>query len=301
MTIDRNSGALIAVSLIATIVLSASHTRLNCIAAAAIFARETDTARAADPASSVWAEAGMTRVALSSDGQGFLRTATVRALSDGERLYVLVQWPDESPDWSFKGPYENIERGETVRDAAQLTFTAGKVEPVPVFELADSTGSVAIWRWKSQWQRAVETAASDVVGDRAPVQIADDYPFEHDTLYYPARAAGNENARDVRQGSSDELIATRGKPVGRHPATELHAKGGWSDGYWNVLFVRPLASPGDPAPIFSVNRSAVQVALWDGGLGDRKASRAVSTAIPIYAKVPASANAARVAGLEGGR
>lgn len=297
---DHSAATLIAISAAATIVLSATHTRLSTSAAAAVVARTADSAAASDPTSTAWSEAGGASVALSSGGLGMVRTVIVRALSDGERLYVLLEWPDESPDLSFKGPYANIERGETLRDAAQLVFSAGKVEPIPSFELSGVAGSVALWHWNSHWQRAVETVAAGVIGDRTPEGIADLYPFEDDLLYYPARSAGNENARESRQGAAEVLVASRGLALRPHPDPKLMANGVWFEGRWRVLFVRPLATPGDPAPIFSGNRTTFQVALWDGGFGDRNAARAVSPPIPLYAKVPLAANAVRV-GMGGGR
>lgn len=299
---NRNGTVLIALSLASTLALIATQTRLSVAAGAAIVAQRADTAGASDPLSPLWAEAGGARVALSSAGLGMVRTVTVRSLSDGERLYILLEWPDASPDLSFKGPAGNIEQGETLRDAAQLSFAAGKVEPEPSYELAGSTGSVALWHWNSHWQRAVETANASVVGDRTPVEIADMYPFENDLLYYPARAAGNENARESRLGAAEVLIARRGTALRPHPDPKLTAKGVWYDGRWRVLFARPLAPPGDPAPIFDRNRSTFAVALWDGGFGDRDTGPAVSTSIPIYANVPVAANAVRVARLmlEGG-
>lgn len=294
MSKDRSAATLIALSAAATIVLYATNTRLSTSAAAAVIAGLADPAAASDPTSSAWNEAGGARVALSSGGLGMVRTVNVRALSDGERLYVLLEWPDESPDLSFKGPYANIERGETLRDAAQLAFSAGKVEPVPSFELSGGVGSVALWHWNSHWQRAVETASAGVIGDRTPDGIADMYPFEPDILYYPARAAGNENARESRAGSAEVLVVSRGGALRPHPDPKLTAHGVWFDGHWRVLFVRPLATPGDPSPIFSGNRTTFEVALWDGGFGDRAAARAISTPIPLYAKVPVAANAVRV-------
>lgn len=295
MAIDRSAMSLIAFSVAATVFLTATQTRLSASATAAIVARQADAASAADPASPAWEHAGGARVALSSGGLGMVRTVVVRALSDGERLYVLLEWPDESPDLSFKGPYANIERGETVRDAAQLAFSAGKVEPTPSFELSRGVGSVALWHWNSHWQRAVETAAAGVIGDLTPESIADVYPFEGDLLYYPARAAGNENARESRAGAAELHVASYGVALRPHPDPKLSARGVWSDGRWRVLFVRPLATPGDPAPVFSGNRTSFEVALWDGGLGDHSSARAVSSPIPMYAKVPIAANAVRVA------
>lgn len=300
MTTVQSTATLIAISAVATIVLSATHTRLSSSASAAIVARLADPAAASDPTSSAWNEAGGARVALSSGGLGMVRTVNVRALSDGERLYVLLEWPDESPDLSFKGSYANIERGETLRDAVQLAFSAGKVEPVPSIELSGGAGSVALWHWNSHWQRAVETAAAGVIGDRTPDGIADMYPFEQDLLYYPARAAGNENARESRAGSAEVLVVSRGVAMRPHPDPKLTARGVWFDGRWRVLFVRPLATPGDPAPIFSGNRTTFEVAIWDGGFGDRSAARAISTPISLYAKVSVAANAVRVA-MAGGR
>ena len=292
---NRNGSVLIALSLIAALVLNATHTRLSVAAGAAIVARKADTAAASDPMSKVWDDASGVRVALSSAGLGMVRTATVRGLSDGERLYVLLEWPDASPDMSFKGPAGNIEQGETLRDAAQLAFAAGKVEPEPSYELAGSGGSVALWHWNSHWQRAVETANASVVGDRTPVEIADVYPFEDDLLYYPARAAGNENERESRLGAAEVLIARRGSALRPPPDPPLTAKGIWYDGRWRVLFARPLAPPGDPAPVFDRNRSTFSVALWDGGFGDRGRAPAGSQSIPISADGPVAATAVRVA------
>jgi DMSO reductase family type II enzyme heme b subunit len=294
LTKEQSVATLLGLSAAAAIVLGLTHTRLSASAVAPLVARVAEPASAADPDSGAWREAGGVRVALASGGIGVVRTATVRALSDGERLYVLLEWPDESPDQSFKGPYATIEQGETLRDAAQLAFGARKVEPLPLFELAGGVGAVALWQWSSHWQRAVETAAAGVVGDRTPEGLADVYPFENDALFYPARAAGNENARESRAGTAELRVASAGVETRLHPAPELSASGTWSNGWWQVLFVRPLATPGDPAPIFMGNRTTFTVSLWDGGLSDRDAGRAISTAIPLYAKVPVAANAVRV-------
>lgn len=295
MLFDRNTTAILVLCLIATVVLTATRTRISSSAGPALVARTVDSASASDPDSPAWDEAKGMRIALSSGGAGLVRTATVRTLSDGELLYILLEWTDESPDLSFKGPYEFIERGETLRDAAQIAFSAGKVEPMPLFALAGSTGAVTLWQWNSHWQRAFETAQAGVIGDRTPDNIADMYPYEGEILYYPARAAGNENARESRSEPAEAMIAARNSGLKLHPDARLVGRGSWSGGKWRVHFVRPLVTPGDPGPIFSNSRTTFAVSLWDGGQGDRGASRAVSTPILLYADVPMAANTLRVA------
>ncbi|HKZ51540.1 MAG TPA: ethylbenzene dehydrogenase-related protein, partial [Dehalococcoidia bacterium] len=118
-----------------------------------------------DPFAPVWDRATPVEVPLSAQTVtppqgGGPRTVVVRALDDGQRLYLLLEWRDGAADWSMSGL-------TAFTDAAAVQFPVAAGETVPSFCMGDPNAPVNIWQWKAAWQRDIEEGLVDL-GDTYP-------------------------------------------------------------------------------------------------------------------------------------
>src|SRR3972149_1015535 len=116
-----------------------------------------------DPSAEVWDRGTPVEVPLSAQQvvppmAGSDRTVTARALHDGERLYVRVEWEDDA---------ENMltSRQPEVTDAVAAQFPVSAGERVPAFCMGDPNAPVNIWQWKASWQGG---GGEEVRGGAAP-------------------------------------------------------------------------------------------------------------------------------------
>lgn len=235
--------------------------------------RSEDPVPLDDPSDGVWKRSASVEVPLSGQnvvppmagGEG---TVTARALHDGERLYIRVEWKDKTENASTS-------RQQDFSDAAAVQFPVTGGESVPSFCMGNPDAPVNIWQWKASWQVAVGGDFVDV-GEAYPDMLVDLYPFEDETAFYPARAAGNVAARADRTTPTDNLLA--GSFGTLTPAEDqiVAGVGEWDDGRWRVVFARDLTA-GDEYAQFAEDQSAnVAFAVWDGAKGERDGMKSVS-------------------------
>ncbi|MBI2947116.1 MAG: c-type cytochrome [Verrucomicrobia bacterium] len=191
----------------------------------------------------------------------------VRALHDGKRIALLLQWRDA------------IANGAPVRvqdfqDAAALQFSLHGT--TPFLGMGDSNNAVNIWQWKAGWQEETDGRRQDVHTEYASMHV-DLYP-ETTSLYRTAEAAGNLLSRMHSSPIEDANARGFGTMKSQPPKSQnVQGKGVWRDGFWNVLCVRELKSkdaedvrfaPGKPVP--------VAFAIWNGQQRDRNGRKVIS-------------------------
>ncbi|MBI4659844.1 MAG: c-type cytochrome [Verrucomicrobia bacterium] len=191
----------------------------------------------------------------------------VRALHDGKRVAILLQWRDA------------IANGAPVRvqdfqDAAALQFALNG--GTPFLGMGDAKNPVNIWQWKAGWQQEVDGQRQDVNTEYASMHV-DVY---HDTtpLYRTAEAAGNLLAR-IHSSPIEDANARGFGTMTSQPlkSQNVQGKGVWRDDFWNVLYVRELKSKdADDVKFVSGKPVSVAFAIWNGEQRDRNGRKVIS-------------------------
>ncbi len=226
-----------------------------------------------DPSAKVWKRANPVEVPLSAQNlvppkAGGDRTMTARALHDDQRLYILLEWDDDSEDTL-------VSRQTEFSDAAAVQFPVTPGETVPAFCMGDPNAPVNIWQWKAAWQTDIEQGFVDVE-DAYPYAHVDLYPFEDEEVFYPARAVGNVFAQADRTTPVDNLLAGSFGTLTQAPDQIVKGVGEWHDGRWRVLYARDLAVDGDYTQFAEDDSTDVAFAVWDGSSGERDGMKSVS-------------------------
>lgn len=192
-------------------------------------------------------------------GGGAVERVAVRALHWEDRLYLMLEWADNTADTSSF-------RSEDFADAAAVQFPAEAASTVPAICMGQADQAVNIWQWRADAEDASRSLLED--------DYVDMYQFTDD-LYFPAREAGNpvatggSGATNLLAGGFGTLEATDGGGLEGH--------GNYLDGRWAVVFSRAMASPGEMQPVFDGEASMdVALAVWDGSQDERNGIKSVS-------------------------
>jgi hypothetical protein len=195
-------------------------------------------------------------------------TVTARALHDGERLYIRVEWEDETEDML-------VSRQTEFSDAVAVQFPTTEGERVPAFCMGDPNAPVNIWQWKAAWQADIEQGIVDVE-DAYPDMQVDFYPFEDEEEFYPSRAVGNVGARSARLTAADNLLAGSFGTLTAAEDQIVQGQGEWRDGRWRVVFARDLSVDGEYAQFAIGSSTNVAFAVWNGAKQERDGMKSVS-------------------------
>lgn len=240
---------------------------------------------ATDPADAAWQDAPEYRAALQLQDMvepRLLAPSTpevrVRALTDGTKLAVRLDWSDASPN-DVPGPAK-------FADACALQTPAKRSPDAPAPQMGEPGRPVEITYWRASWQANVDGRPDDI---RAlyPAAGVDGYPFDAASLvkgspeqvamakrYAPARAVGNDVA-----GPRSEPVQDL---VGEGPGTLRPAEHARSTGRgvrtpsgWSVVLVRPLAGGGGDTP------DVIAFAIWSGEHGEVGARKMRTGWVPL--------------------
>jgi len=188
-----------------------------------------------------------------------------RALSDGERIAILLEWSDPTRD-------ESVLRVDAFADAAAIQFAEGTGVSICMGQRA---GALNIWHWKADW--AADLARWRDVEDAHPNMPLDaTFPREPGAA---GTMAGNLRSLP-RRSSVEDLDAVGFGSLTAQPPDRQNVAGAsdWRDGVWRVVFSRSLASddPND-ARIRRDGSTVIALAVWDGARGERDGLKSTST------------------------
>ena len=241
--------------------------------------------RADDPR---WDKAQGARVPmmhLFNDGRAPI-VMSVRALHDGKRIAVLLEWADTTAD-------RRVRSVNTFADAAAVQFSLGQKQP-PLFTMGASQDLVNIWFWSA----AAAARGSDVEASY-PGMAVDDYPLAGRP--YPRKEMGHPPVVASRSTQAPFVSAwAAGNPVSApglsRPFMDLNAGGfgtlqpqgpkdqnvqgqaRWAKGKWRVLFTRTMDAPGkQDARLLPGSVHPIGFAVWDGARRDRNGQKSVTT------------------------
>ena len=232
-----------------------------------------------DPSADAWKHSVPIEIPLSAQRNvppmgGGAHTITVRALNDGQRLYVRVEWSDATDDMLLDGVTK-------FSDGAAIEYPVTAGADVPSFCMGDPEAPVNIWHWKASWQADVERGAPLDVEDAYPNMQVDYYPFEDEDTFYPPRVAGNVPARINRTSPVDNLLAGTFGTLTAAPDQMVQGVGAWEDGKWRVVFARDLSVPGDYTQFSQGEKTNIAFAVWDGAKNERDGMKSVSIFVTL--------------------
>ena len=206
------------------------------------------------------------------------REVMVRALTDGTRVALRLDWTDRTRD----------DRPATgsFSDGCAVQLPA-KVEPdVPAPQMGERGRPVEVSYWRASWQAVVDGRA-DTIAAIHPNAVVDHYPFEAAALkpgsaeqramaerYAPARALGNAMA-GPRTRPLEDLVA-EGPGTLRPGPARSEGRGRRSEHGWSVIVTRPL-----PEGMAPGRRGQIAFAVWDGANQEAGARKMRSLWIPF--------------------
>jgi mono/diheme cytochrome c family protein len=230
----------------------------------------------ADPA---WSEADATYLPLMPlwwSGWSDQRASgvVVRALHDSDAIAIRLSWEDPTLDHELLGQ-------DSFTDAAALQLSSDP--EAPLFTMGAAGAPVNIWQWKAAWERDLEHVRD--VADLHPNTPEDLHAYvdaPSQALYRTATFVGNRQAALERRTAGEALTAegfgTLRPLGGSSPMEPLEARGvHGEDGYWDVVFVRPLAACCEGELPLQPGRSVFfAAAVWDGSHQDRNGQKSVT-------------------------
>lgn len=271
--------AAVAAAVVLAVALTAADRRLVASQTVTLVAgRSEEAIPLDDPSASVWKRSVPIEVPLSAQRTvppmgGGARTVTARALHDGTRLYIRVEWSDDTRDMA-------IDAVTDFSDAAAIEYPVAAGEQVPSFCMGNPDAPVNIWHWKGSWQADVERGPIDIE-DAYPNMAVDLYPFENEDTFYPPRAADNIPARVDRTSPVDNLLAGSFGTLSAAEDQMIQGKGEWHDGKWRVVFARDLQVIGGYTQFSEGEKTNIAFAVWDGAKQERDGMKSVSTFVTL--------------------
>ena len=228
-----------------------------------------------DPGAGVWDRARAIDMPLTAQGNtyplggGSVSVMDVRALHDGETLFIRMQWDDPSVD-------DATVRAEDFADAVAVQFPADPSSSVPSVCMGQADQGVNIWQWRAD----TDAGVPQVAGDLHPDAYVDQYPSTDD-LSYPAREVGN-----VVSGADGpvvtDLVAEGFGTLTEADDQSVLGQGAWDDNQWAVVVARPFASSDDNRPTFAAPGVVdTAFAVWNGAEGDRNGQKSVSSFVRL--------------------
>lgn len=262
------------VVLIVAAALTMSDIRLASSQTVTLVAKRSEEPIPLDnPSADVWKRGASVEVPLSGQnvippmagGEG---TVKARALHDGDRLYIRLEWSDDSADTAASHQAQ-------FSDAAAVQFPVDAGGDVPSFCMGNPDAPVNIWQWKASWQTDIDEGFV-TVEDAYPNTQVDFYPFEDEAEFYPPRAAGNVAARADRTTAADNLLAGSFGTLAAAEDQIVAGRGEWEDDRWRVVFVRDLATDGEYTQFSEDASTSVAFAVWNGADNQRDGMKSVS-------------------------
>ncbi len=198
-------------------------------------------------------------------GGGAIERIGVRAVHFDDRIYVMMEWTDRTPDM-----YSN--HHESFTDAAAIQFPAEAGSEVPAICMGQADQAVNIWQWRADQQNPpLELPENGYV---------DGYPSTDD-MYFTARAAGNPLSQTAGRSAVSNLVAGGFGTLEVSEHEDLVGDAVYNDGRWMVVFSRSLETAGEMQPNLGSGPVDVAFAVWDGSEGERNGIKSVSSFVRL--------------------
>ena len=193
-----------------------------------------------------------------------VRKATVRAVSDGESLALLVSWRDPQKDVAGRST-------TTFSDRAAIMMSTDP-EP-PLFTMGQPDRAVEIWQWApAPPNNEDNTALNDIYYSTKTgwaLESGDEGVFATATSVGNPVSPGHSGGTLYKAAEFGSLTAVAGEegPM---------AEGEWANGEWRVIFRRQLHTARADDIDFSGDKVSIALGIWNGRLGQRNGQKSVS-------------------------
>jgi len=249
-----------------------------------IFAQETITVVPTkgtlplDPQAAEWQSIPAKEVAMAPQqmampmlAKGSIDKLTVQSLTDGKSIAWRVAWADATPD-------VNVDVAR-FSDAVAIEFPLTKDAAAMMGHKGG--GKVQIIYWKGLWQKDLEEGFQDVqkvhpnywsdlywfADGKFPYPVPDAFKNPVSHQWFVAYKAGNPISVFTHEQPAQELVAEGWGSLTAQTESVTKAKGVWTDGRWQVVFLRPLTTA-DPNDYQFSDQGQVAFAVWQGGDGN---------------------------------
>lgn len=233
-----------------------------------------------DPNSTLWNNATPVTISLSAQndliptGGGSVTSLSARALNNGTTIAFRIEYTDATNNF-------DILKKETYRDSTALQFPlaggGGMMMDACMGGIDGAQSTVNIWHWKADWDRDRLVKYQEPKDDY-PNMVVDSYPFDGNTTYYAARAAGNVFSQATRP-KVENTNATGPSTTATVTSQSVVGKGAYASGKWKVVLSRPMTttSTTTDAQFARGQTTGIAFAVWNGGNNERNGMKSTSS------------------------
>ena len=278
---SRRAAAVLSLAALLAAALTVSGARIAASQGTTITAmRTSESVPLREPWDGFWDRLPMIDIPLSAQQVtppmgGRRWTLTAGAVQDSNRIYVVTEWADASPDRS-------VGSSQDFTDAVAVQFPAIAASTVPALCMGDPTASVNMWQWRAAWQADVHCGFQGGVKSRYPNTAVDMYPSHDEEVFYPGRFAGNPFSEVHRASAVDNLVAGGFGSLTADPSSSVQGWGAWRDGTWRVVFARTLSVGREGnVELHTPDITDVAFAVWDGAAEERNGMKSVANFVKL--------------------
>jgi DMSO reductase family type II enzyme heme b subunit len=139
--------------------------------------------------------------------------------------------------------------------------------------------TVNIWHWTAVWERDHTTGEEKLV-DVFPTMARNlNSGVPREALFLTATSVGNPVAQEQRVSSVEDVNVRGFGSLTTQPLRDQNVDGAarWTDGHWEVVFVRDLSSAQEAdVQLAPGRRVSIALAIWDGVAEDRNGQKSIS-------------------------
>jgi len=197
-------------------------------------------------------------------GKSLISPIIVKAFHNKKFIFFYIRYKDETENRTIST--------NKFSDAVAIMFPLeDKVQPATL--MMGFLGEVNIWQWKASQDKEywLKTSAEN------KVYTDFYYPFEEKELF-PV-------SKDVHRSAVNDLVAIRVGTITPKENQNVHGRGFWKDGYWNVIFKRSFEPPDEHSAKFVIGEKRLcAFAVWEGEKGDRGGRKSISDWVEVIIK-----------------
>lgn len=199
-------------------------------------------------------------------GTSLISPVEVKAFHDKKDVYIYMTWADTMENRTIS---PNV-----FSDACAVMFPLDeKVQPATI--MMGFMGKVNIWHWKASQDREYWVVDSEEEKSYADFY----YPYEDTETLSVSKTPVTSAVND--------LIAVRIASLSRKPDQNVHGRGVWSDGKWQVVFKRSMMIPDRDnlaREIVPDKMMLCSFAVWNGQNGDRGGKKSIANWVELNLK-----------------
>ncbi len=208
-------------------------------------------------------------------GGGSISLIELKAFHNGEWIYFLFSWVDNSKD-------TKVIKHHQYRDGVAILFPMGEMSVDSIFSprMGDIDKPVNIWHWKADWEEDLRGTNS---GNQIESQYAD-APLEdrQGVILELDKAGGGWGSGNIlsnkdRGRSVEDLNAAKFGTLTSQEHQDVYGHAVWSRERWTAVMARKLSTEDEnDTQLYAGQKSYFSLAVWNGSAADRNGQKSVS-------------------------